>query len=962
MVRYVKRAVSVLLAIAMTASASVAPSAKTVEEDKALERPVSFTGLSVEYFTDIEAYKKGVSVASENVTVNGKSGQKDFLFEENDVLTFDFTVSEKGTYYLACEYKAVDDKMTNSLFTLSVDGSEYSAILPILRKDKEEQYSLDRDGNELSAAQIAVDDWSVCAFENYTDLNRSEIALELEAGKHSVEIKNNVQSITVRGFYIAEIEEPISYEEYSASVKGSAVCEYIAVEGERYAVKTDSSIRGASVKNSALYPYETYCNRINILSEDWSTSGQKAVWEFEVEEDGIYAVSLRYLQNASTNMPVYRDMEIDGKVLFSEMNNIAIPQTKSNAFDNFTFEVDGKPAYIYLTAGRHTLSLRATMGPLAEVYNGILELMEDINQFGMDINKLASSTVDENRTWDTEAYFPNAVTDLKSYADRAEAFYDELALLSDEEPVYANDLLYAAELLRKIAKDSRTIPNKAEDISMGDSSASKYLGTVVGKMVNQSMALDRIYIGGEDDLPPAKASLWASFKEGLKRFIKSFSVEEDSKKNDGELKVWMQSSIPYVQTLQQLVDEKYNPEHGTDIEISVMSGEQKLVLANAAGTNPDVVLGVGYGTPFNLAIRGAAKNLLEYDDFIEFYNSEYNLEALVPMCYGDGVYGATESQDFNILYYRKDILETLGLEVPETWDDVKAMMPLLLRYNMNFYLPLSMSGAMKSMSVTGPFLYQHGADFYSKDGMSVTFDSLNAITAFEQMTDIYNIYSMSKSVANFYNSFRYGEIPLGISGFGTYLQLELAAPELAEHWDITLVPGEKQEDGSILRYQMADSTACMILEDTDKPDEAYSFLKWWLSSDTQLSYATLLQSSLGNEYRWNTANLVAFKSLPYPEKHKQVILSQWECQKEIAPHAASYMIQRETSNVWNNVVVNGKGLVESIDSAAILSNREIKRKMQEFGFCDSEGNPTEEYSVMTYLDLVKLLESKEEEQ
>ena len=176
------------------------------------------------------------------------------------------------------------------------------------------------------------------------------------------------------------------------------------------------------------------------------------------------------------------------------------------------------------------------------------------------------------------------------------------------------------------------------------------------------------------------------------------------------------------------------------------------------------------------------------------------------------------------------------------------------------------------------------------------------------------------------------------------------------------MPGEKQEDGSILRYQMADSTACMILEDTDKPDEAYSFLKWWLSSDTQLSYATLLQSSLGNEYRWNTANLVAFKSLPYPEKHKQVILSQWECQKEIAPHAASYMIQRETSNVWNNVVVNGKGLVESIDSAAILSNREIKRKMQEFGFCDSEGNPTEEYSVMTYLDLVKLLESKEEEQ
>lgn len=961
MAKLAKKILSAVLITSMVLACSVTPSAKTPESGNILEREVSFTGLAVERFSDTELLKSGVSVSAEQITLNGNKPDEDFLFTENDEIVFDFNISESSTYYLACEYKPTDDKMTNSLFVLSVDSSEYSAILPILRKDKEQQYSLDRDGNELSAAQVIVEDWAVAAFENYTDLNRSKITIKLEAGKHTVRIKNNVQSIFVRGFYISGQEEPLSYKEYSASAKGNVAEDCIIVEGERYAVKTDSSVRGASVKNSALYPYETYCNRINIISEDWSKTGQKAVWEFDVEKDGLYAISFRYLQNASTNMPVYRDMEIDGKVLFSEMNNIAIPQTKSNTFGNFTFEVDGKPAYIYLTAGRHTVSLRATMGPLAEVYNGILELMEDINQFGMDINKLASSSVDENRTWDTAAYFPNAVTDLKSYADRAEAFYDDLAALSDEEPVYANDLLYAAELLRKIAKEERTIPNKAEDISMGDGSASKYLGTVIGKMVNQSMALDRIYIGGEEDLPAAKASLATSFIEGLKRFIKSFAVDDSNKKKDGELKVWMQSSIPYVQTLQQLVDEKYNPEHGTDIEISVMSGEQKLVLANAAGTNPDVVLGVGYGTPFNLAIRGAAKNLLEYDDFLEFYNSEYNLEALVPMCYGNGVYGATESQDFNILYYRKDILETLGLEVPETWDDVKAMMPLLLRYNMNFYLPLSMSGAMKSMSVTGPFLYQHGADFYSKDGMSVAFDSLNAVTAFEQMTEIYNIYSMSKSVANFYNSFRYGEIPLGISGFGTYLQLELAAPELAEHWDITLVPGEKQEDGSILRYQMADSTACMILDDTDKPDEAYSFLKWWLSSDTQLSYATLLQSSLGNEYRWNTANLVAFKSLPYPEKHKQVILSQWECQKEIAPHAASYMIQRETSNVWNNVVVNGKGLVESIDSAAILSNREIKRKMQEFGFCDSEGNPTEEYSVMTYLDLVKLLESEEVE-
>lgn len=952
-----KRIISTALAVMLAATVSISPSAKT-DSDGTFKRDVSYTGLSVKNFSDSERILNGKKLSAEQILLNGATVQEDFLFSVNDVLTLNIKSDAVEKRYLAFEYKPQDDKLSESLFSIKLGEKSFTGVLPILRRDEEQQYRIDRDGNELSANQIAVDEWVLSIFDDYSDLNKSPLLLELNAGENNVTITNNIQSINVKSIYLVEEGDTPSYKEYSKTVKGEAIAEPIVIEGERYSVTTASSIRGASQNNPALYPYETNCKRINTLSSGWSKAGQKAVWEFEVKKAGLYTVSFRYLQNAGTNMTVYRDMEIDGKVLFEEMNNISIPQTKSNTYANFTLKIDDKPAYIWLDAGVHTISLRSTMGALAEVYEDILTLMSDVNAFGMKINKLASSSVDANRTWDTEAYFPTAVEDLNGFAERAEGLYKELTKLSNEEPVYANDLLYAAELLRDIADIPRTIPNKAEEISMGDSSVSKYLGTVISKMVNQSMALDRIYIGGAEKLPSASANFFVAIWEAIKQFFLSFTKQYNTNENDGELKVWMSSSIPYVQVLQQLVDEEYNSKYNTDIQISVMTGEQKLILANAAGTNPDVVLGVGYGTPFNLAIRGAAKNLLEYDDFLEFYDSQYNLEALVPMCYGDGIYGATDSQDFNILYYRKDILKTLGLEVPETWDDVKAMMPLLLRYNMNFFLPLSSAAAMKTMTVTSPFLYQNNADFYSSDGLRVEFDSLNAVTAFEKMTEIYNIYSLERAVANFYNSFRYGEIPLGISGFGTYLQLELAAPELAGQWGTSLVPGEKYEDGSILRYQIADATASMILDNTDKEEEAWQFLKWWLSSDTQYSYATLLQSTLGSEYRWNTANLDAFRQLPYPEEHKNVILKQWESQKEIAPHAASYMIQRETSNIWNNVVVNGKGLVESIDSAAILSNREILRKMQEFGFCDAKGTPTEKYKVVTYVDLVKMLEER----
>ena len=101
---------------------------------------------------------------------------------------------------------------------------------------------------------------------------------------------------------------------------------------------------------------------------------------------------------------------------------------------------------------------------------------------------------------------------------------------------------------------------------------------------------------------------------------------------DGEdteqLQVWVNMSISYAEVLQQMIDESYNQENGTKISIALMPNEQKLILANASGNNPDVVLGINFYTPYELAIRGAAKDLLEYEDFASFYQSQYNVAGL----------------------------------------------------------------------------------------------------------------------------------------------------------------------------------------------------------------------------------------------------------------------------------------------------------------------------------------------
>ena len=53
----------------------------------------------------------------------------------------------------------------------------------------------------------------------------------------------------------------------------------------------------------------------------------------------------------------------------------------------------------------------------------------------------------------------------------------------------------------------------------------------------------------------------------------------------------------------------------------------------------------------------------------------------------DGIYSMPETMNFWVLFYRSDVLEKLNLEVPQTMDDVIAMLPKLQMRGLNFYYP-----------------------------------------------------------------------------------------------------------------------------------------------------------------------------------------------------------------------------------------------------------------------------------
>ncbi|MFZ9139547.1 MAG: ABC transporter substrate-binding protein, partial [Bacilli bacterium] len=143
------------------------------------------------------------------------------------------------------------------------------------------------------------------------------------------------------------------------------------------------------------------------------------------------------------------------------------------------------------------------------------------------------------------------------------------------------------------------------------------------------------------------------------------------------------------------------------------------------------------------------------------------------------------------------------------------------------------------------------------------------------------------------------------------------------------------------------STSAMMFKNTDKPNESWSFLKWWTSASTQLDYAENLIAAYGPEYLWNSSNQEAFAQMSWDEGHRQTILNQWQWIDDTAKTPASYMVERELSNIWNKVVFQGVNLRTAIEDSLIIANKEIRRKMVEFRFIDQQGNSLKPYILPT---------------
>lgn len=873
-------------------------------------------------------------------------------FLAGDVNELRINVPQTALYAVRFDYLSYDDSVLPIEFSMALDESGSfpfyecrnvklrSAWLPKSEK------AFDRYNDEVVTVPDKAIQWESAYFTDSSSRRSAPLLIELTEGEHYLHFEVKSGSFLLGN---VTLTAPEAVPEHSGGQTADGT-ELITIEGEDYYSTNESSVHAVAEFDPRVYPYKASDPVLNTIDSDsFDTAGQTVTYKFGVSSAGRYNIALNYRQSDKNDFPVFVDVRVDGSIPDTAFRSYQMKYTSSYSVSPLTDE-DGGRLSVYLEPGEHTISYTISLDPICYILESVEEIMAGVNDLALEITKVAGTNSDRYRDLKLSRYIPGLEGTLSGYADELEELEASARHFvgGSRNVAVMSSMLIAANQLRSLAENPDEIPYRISELSSSTNSVNQYLANTIDSLLGNALAIDRIWIYQDGAKLPEPPGFFESLWLSIVRFMASFFDQSYSAANtDPEhLQVWVNRSSQYVQVMQKMIDEYFTPNTGIDVDISIMPDQYKLVLANSSGNAPDVATGINYTIPYELAIRGALADMAKYDDFRETA-SVYEPGFFLTGTIGQSVYSMPETMNFWVLVYRTDVLEKLGLDVPDTIQDVVDMLPELQMRGLNFYYPTAGMRAMRNFHGTTPLIVQNGGALYSgraQDG--TTLGSEASVKGFTMLTDLFTVYDLPVDIDNFYQHFRNGDIPIGICDYGTYNLISNAAPELAGSWDISIVPGVLQADGSIDRSTCGCAESTVIFRSSEEREaKAWEFIKWWSSTPVQAEFGQTIQITYGDEYLWTTANVEAFAQLPLDTAHKEVILQFAKNVVDVARVPGTYMLEREMSNAFNSIVVDGKSAQSRVDEAVKVIDREMKRKLEEFGYIDSDGSTLKDYII-----------------
>lgn len=881
---------------------------------------------------------------SKKIVSNYVEGMREGIYtQQGDRTTWHIEVPEAGLYAIELEYVAEYERgsVIQRNFYINGEiqhtGAENVEFKRVYIDNPDDIGKKDKNNNEIRPSQVEIKKLQQSFVQDSLGYYNEPYLFYLKEGENVLEIEAVSEPMVIGKVWARPVQEYMPYEQYKQMYEGKNLAgkEPIFLQAEKADFKSTPVLYASHDRTSPkTVPFDKNSQLLNMIGGDnWSMPGQSLTWSFEIEESGLYSIYLKAKQNSNRDFKSSRAIYIDGKIPFEELASWEIAYAPK--WQLIQLGEKDEAYKIYLEKGKHEIKIEANLGEITYPIRRVQDILVQLNDLYTEIMIITGPTPDRMRDYRLGDLMPDLTTRMSQLADELEEVSEWMMNYGGKGQNNASlDILIRQ--LRKMSQDADIIPKELDFFKSNNGALANWLIEVR----NQSLALDYIAIVSEEEVALEEPN--ATFMEQLvyefRNFIKSFSSDyatlgaaDVQNTTQDRIKVWIPTGRDQAQVLRKLIDMYFTPKYGIEVDLQLVT-PGSLLPATVAGIGPDVALSMGDTEPINYAVRDAVIDLNRFPDFEEVAE-RFLPQRMVPLTFNDKVYALPETQNFNVMFYRTDILNELGIEVPRTWLDVVSTIPILLKNNMSFALPVSVPRADLIEAGTSTYytmLFQRGGKLYQENGIASDIDSEIGLDAFKQWTNLFINYALPQEY-DFLTRFRTGESPIIVGNFSNFNTLMISAPEIKGLWGFTLIPGTVKDNGDVDCSTPISGTDCFILKSSNKYEASWEFLKWWTSAETQVAFGKEMESVLGPSARYATANVEGFAQIPWDNKFYEILSEQMKWGVGIEQVPGGYFTGRHINNAFRKVITSNEDERETLLDYAYIINQELIGKRKEFG-------------------------------
>lgn len=317
----------------------------------------------------------------------------------------------------------------------------------------------------------------------------------------------------------------------------------------------------------------------------------------------------------------------------------------------------------------------------------------------------------------------------------------------------------------------------------------------------------------------------------------------------GTIEIWVQGGE--AATLPEMFDAFTDANPDVEFSFTEVPEEEfltKMTAAIAAGSVPDLIFGYSQTDASLIATEGFAQvpdGLVEEEAFFE---SMWQMSVLDDVAYGVPWYA-----NANGSYYRSDLAEAAGVDIPETWDELVTFGQALKDQGAQVPIAISIDWGTYTAGMLEVWSHQNGGGFLSDDHQEWTINDDANVKTFEFLGKLMKEGLSSPDAPNYLDlipSVSEGRTT-GIYDIGTFLRGFLAEANGPEWFDehMTFVPNPIPNGGT--EGAGFSGGTWFVPVDAKNSTAAWKFVQYMSEPETQVEWFTTFGSLPAVKAAWD---------------------------------------------------------------------------------------------------------------